>query len=40
MNYDATDKANPIGEVLLRGPCLFTGYYKQQDKTDEVRGPP
>ncbi|KAI8471525.1 MAG: hypothetical protein J3K34DRAFT_416911 [Monoraphidium minutum] len=36
MNYDATDKEAPSGEVLLRGPCLFTGYYKQADKTEEV----
>lgn len=36
MNYDATDPQNTAGEVLLRGPCLFTGYYKQPDKTEEV----
>lgn len=36
MDYDATDPKNPRGEVLLRGPCLFSGYYKMQDKTDEV----
>jgi long-chain acyl-CoA synthetase len=35
MGYDATGD-DPAGEVLLRGPCLFDGYYKAQDKTDEV----
>lgn len=35
MDYDATSD-KPSGEVLLRGPVMFTGYYKQQDKTDEV----
>jgi len=38
MNYDASDPAKPAGEVLLRGPCLFDGYYKQPDKTEEVGG--
>jgi len=36
MNYDALDASEPKGEVLLRGPNMFTQYYKQQDKTDEV----
>lgn len=35
MKYDAT--ASPAkGEVCIRGPGLFTGYYKKQDITDEV----
>jgi long-subunit acyl-CoA synthetase (AMP-forming) len=38
MNYDATDPVHPAGEVLLRGPCMFDGYYKQPDKTEEVGG--
>lgn len=29
MNYDATNPQQPAGEVLLRGPQLFSGYYKQ-----------
>lgn len=28
MNYDATSDVEPAGEVLLRGPQLFSGYYK------------
>ncbi|KAL6748618.1 hypothetical protein V8C86DRAFT_3146505 [Haematococcus lacustris] len=36
MNYDALDPNEPKGEVLLRGPSLFSGYYKQQGLTDEV----
>jgi hypothetical protein len=28
MNYDATSEVEPAGEVLLRGPQLFSGYYK------------
>ena len=35
MGYEATGES-PAGEVLLRGPVMFSGYYKQQDKTDEV----
>ena len=37
MNYDATKSEEPAGEVLLRGPQLFSGYYKAPDKTAEVR---
>jgi len=36
MNYDATKSEEPAGEVLLRGPQLFSGYYKAPDKTVEV----
>ena len=28
--------SNGLGEVLLRGTCLFKGYYKNQTLTDEV----
>lgn len=36
MNYDALDPKEPKGEVLIRGAANFTGYYKDQVKTDEV----
>lgn len=36
MNYDATSDDEPAGEVLLRGPQLFSGYYKAPEKTAEV----
>jgi hypothetical protein len=29
MNYDALSETEPAGEVMLRGPQLFSGYYKQ-----------
>ena len=29
MGYDATDDKEPAGEVLIRGPQIFSGYYKQ-----------
>ena len=35
MNYDA--KANPpTGEVCIKATSSFSGYYKQQNLTDEV----
>ena len=35
MNYYHTDP-NPRGELLLKGNCIFAGYYKNPEKTREV----
>ena len=35
MKYDPAGTP-PRGEVCLRGDSLFSGYYKQEDKTAEV----
>lgn len=33
MDYHATDKPNPRGELLLRGTPVFKGYYKNEAET-------
>ena len=39
LKYDATDESAPSGEVLVRGPMVFTGYYKDEKKyKEEVDG--
>ncbi|KAG1667988.1 hypothetical protein FOA52_000632 [Chlamydomonas sp. UWO 241] len=36
MNYNALDPDEPKGEVLIRGPGTFTGYFKDAKQTVEV----
>ena len=33
MDYLSTDKPNPRGELLLRGPSIFKEYYRNEDET-------
>ena len=39
MEYYATDKPQPRGELLIRGSSLFSGYYKNEEETKKAMLP-
>jgi len=39
VEYLVTDQPQPRGELLLRGPTLFSGYYKNKEETEKCMLP-
>lgn len=37
MGYNKSAKPYPKGEICIRGPSLFVGYFRNKQLTDEVR---
>lgn len=39
LEYLVTDKPNPRGELLIRGPVVFSGYYRDEQETRKALEP-
>jgi long-chain acyl-CoA synthetase len=37
MGYTQDSRPYPKGEICIRGPSIFVGYFKNKKLTDEVR---